>query len=237
MTIGNCLNCITDNTACPDTWFLTVRSCCDPLVVEVIETTIIATTGTIFQDTNGVCWEIMSWSISGTSTWPVPIKVNGSYNTCNACLLDVGGADSCPDFYLFSGCCFTETSQVAYGVYTVGQTYFNEDDRLCYECVSTTTGPATASSIPYNAPYGNCEQCTEVNPCPTYRVKDCCNVLEDKIVAYPPVTTIGESFFDSTSGTCWEILGQINETPTMTLGTTTDYNTGCADCISSYPCA
>ncbi len=83
-----CDSCIIANP-CPETYFLTVRACCDNDRIEVISVPAIYMSfseGLIFSDIYKVCWEVMSYSTTGIETYPINwTKRVRVYPNCDSC--------------------------------------------------------------------------------------------------------------------------------------------------------
>ena len=80
----DCEDCLATNP-CPTEIYITVRKCCEPLVVEVFLYSGSPTTGLVFSDLSDVCWEVISWSLTGTPTIS-PLVINSQYSNCIECI-------------------------------------------------------------------------------------------------------------------------------------------------------
>jgi hypothetical protein len=229
--VGECVPCIGDNTNCPSEVYVTLRECCDSSHVEVVKMNRITTTGTIFQDRNGVCWEIMGWSLTGTETWVPTIMDNGfQYSTCAECI----GSSECPDYYLFSACCESGITEISFGVYTIGVVYRDEFDN-CVTCISATTESPTINVI-VGREFDGCDACVELTPCNYLEITNCCDGGDiQTILPNNSLLVEGAVFYDSITDTCWEVTGTSTGPLSMTLGTITFY-TDCTTCITANPC-
>jgi hypothetical protein len=227
---GECEACNTVNP-CPEVVYVTIRNCCNPLQVEVYATqAFVPQTGTIFTDINGVCWEATSWDLTGTVSWPVPIYNSKQFDDCTQCRLDAGG---CPDYYLFSACCETGVTQVAYGVFTIGLSYREAISNNCYVCVSITTDTPT-SNFYTDTPYETCELCLESNPCNYYEVYNCCLDTNQVVLAQGGMGFSG--FYDPLTGVCFDFVSSSTGPATVSVGTITAQYSDCTTCIAAHAC-
>jgi hypothetical protein len=226
----DCVDCVDSNT-CPDFVYVTLRHCCDLLQVEVAIMEQVPTTGTIFSDVNGVCWEVVGWSLVGTPTWPVMVIPEGQYDSCDSCQMDIG---ICPDYYLFESCCENGITEIAFGTYVIGRRYTDLVGN-CYTCVSITTDPPTTNFSVWNSQYDNCNGCIGQNVCNYVEITDCCGVQSNQIVLVPS-NGLPTNFYDSDSGTCWEFVNNSAGPSTLFLGTITEY-IDCPECTAVHNCS
>lgn len=95
-TLTPCEDCIAENP-CPENYFITIRQCCDTNRTEVVQVPAEYMTfneGTIFKDYWGLCWEVMSFSTTGTPTgyeiWGWDTNPNppifAFFETCGECI-------------------------------------------------------------------------------------------------------------------------------------------------------
>lgn len=165
-----CIECTTVNP-CPPYYYLTVRHCCDPFRVEVIEIPsflMIFEEGSIFGDPFGQCWEIMSYSTIGTPTYfyLLPAKPN-KFKDCNFCIKKAGGCINTYEVMDCNGTVFTALVYYSTEFVTIifGNYYFDDDSGNCYQIIgyADTVNPSTSLKISITTPGQiNCATC--LNP-------------------------------------------------------------------------
>jgi len=164
-----CTDCIAANP-CPEEYFITIKSCCDPDRVEVAQVPAAAmlfTEGTIFQDDWGICWEVISFNTTGVETYPIfdwvfkPL-IN-TYQDCRECR---GNQLPIPCGFYEVRECGSETTTIVMLTFapTIGLVYlFNERDfKTCYEIIgyaSPIFGELYPSFDNGGGPFTNCEEC------------------------------------------------------------------------------
>jgi hypothetical protein len=86
-----CELCKTANP-CPEEYFITIKSCCDPDRVEVAQVPaafMLFTEGTIFRDIWGICWEVISFNTTGIETYIIADWTTNpnfpTFNDCKSC--------------------------------------------------------------------------------------------------------------------------------------------------------
>ena len=166
--IADCESCTTANP-CPgkeETFFYLVRNCCTGAVETVEAAWYLGTQvgeGGIYSfsqtATPGVyeCWEIFSWSTTGTATITVG-QYSGGYRSCTDCRIDYG----CPEFFEVSDCCSIQANQVVYLNSNI--TTFTDTSNNCWTVVAATSGPATITAN--GLEYPDCGTCLTDYPCP-----------------------------------------------------------------------
>jgi hypothetical protein len=160
----NCETCETANP-CDEEVYYTLKNCCTDDIEVVLGPFGPGLGVTLSLDTSynpGYfdCWEVLSWSNSGTTTMTIT-NSSGSYNSCKRCL----GDHPCAfDLFEVTDCCGTLPNQIviAPGFLSSGSVIVDTLDR-CWEIVSTVVGtPSIVWAFDY--PDG-CEACTNTYGC------------------------------------------------------------------------
>ena len=168
--VGDCEACLANNP-CPDkydTWFFTVRNCCtgDSEVVQGPWYLIDAGQNGIFSASQIAtpyvfeCWELFSWSTTGTATVTIE-NFGGVQASCEDCKSKF----PCPDFYEVEDCCGLQSNQVVYANVGYGTEVYLDNSNVCWKTVGPNPGPATIT-LGSGGNYGTCENCTANFPCP-----------------------------------------------------------------------
>jgi len=165
ISAGNCETCIHDDPCPEDDLFYVFQKCCTG-EIEVASKPFgfyIGQTLALNTDIDPgirVCWEVISWSLTGPATMTID-SYGGSYNDCKNCLLE----NQCEILlYEVSHCCNTLANQYVYApAYLSAGNIIVDTLGRCWEIVSTTFSAAT---IIYNFDYPDiCERCTIDFPC------------------------------------------------------------------------
>jgi hypothetical protein len=165
----NCDLCIAANP-CPEEYFLTIRACCDPGRVEVTSLSSAIPEGDIFMDKYSICWEVMSYSTTGVTTYPLNYElIRGIYPDCETCVL-TGAMRGCPALYQVRDCqTLLIYTAIALNTLNVGSFYQGvyissvSDIKSCFEVLGYGY-PQTDFldvGIDFNSTeYTTCEECT-----------------------------------------------------------------------------
>jgi hypothetical protein len=164
---NNCLNCTTDNL-CPEEYFLTIRACCDPDRIEVTTLPFPISEGTIFMDAYSMCWEVMSYSTTGSGTYPLsPENILSIYPDCEACVLS-WAERGCPALYRVRDCdTLLVYTSGAYNTLNVGSFYLGDymstETQSCFEVLGYGYPQIDLLDvvIDFNPiEYATCEECS-----------------------------------------------------------------------------
>lgn len=217
----NCLNCKTDN-GCPPEYFITIRGCCDNERIEVAQVPAQYMSfyeGMIFSDWWDVCWEVMSYSTTGTETYAiwdwtsVDIKIP-NFESCVRCTENVSNG-KCKTFYEVQNC-----NTGAIEIYkmqsdlTIGLYYINQLDKMCYQVLGYGYPAFNQSPTAFNAEkqwpdFYTCDEC--LTGTPSY-----------KIVELQPCEG-GLTFTTSLFGPWVNGIGSVQAVTVNSLGTTKCY--------------
>jgi hypothetical protein len=137
---NGCNDCITVNP-CPEDYFLTIRSCCDPDRVEIINVPANSMNfgeGVIISDTWKLCWEVMAISTTGTATYDFWDWNNNpfvpAFGDCFNCIANVSNYD-CLGSYQVINCNTNETfvAITPFLIPVLGQWYIDGKNGQCYQ--------------------------------------------------------------------------------------------------------
>lgn len=190
-SLDACTACIAANP-CPENYFITIRQCCDTNRTEVVQVPAEYMTfneGKVFQDYWGVCWEVMSFSTTGTPTgyeiwgWTTnPKKPSFSfYESCNEC---IGKERSCryplrikdcktnieynAIIYtsIFAGNATPTIGDIFNGTITTSSTKFESCFEVIgyYDPVYPDSFPTSFASVEAYFEYATCQQCLDTKP-------------------------------------------------------------------------
>ena len=165
ISTGDCDTCIIDDPCPEDDLFYVFQKCCTG-EIEVallpfgyyIGQTLTLTTS--LEPNIKICWEVISWSLTGPATMTIT-NISGSYKNCRDCIQD----SPCETLlYEVSHCCNTLANQYVYAPsYLVAGNIIVDTLGRCWEIVSTTFSAAT---IIYDFDYPDiCQQCIKDFPC------------------------------------------------------------------------
>lgn len=196
-----------------------IKNCCEPLITELVNAPGLIV-GNTYLDDEGNCWEVISESQDVTNFTRNFIQ---DYKNCQLCQNNNG----CPNNLIIESCCVPGIEYVTGSLpgLNVGDTFL-DNNGLCWSVTGETGGPISEESITVaSIVSGDCEVCTNTNPCPTfYKVSSCCG-KGTEIIASTTTMYVNESFVDQ-DGRCWGV-GDVN---VQTLPT--NYN---IDVVTVYP--
>ena len=257
---GSCDDCKTANP-CPEEYFITIKSCCDPDRVEVAQVPaafMIFNEGLIFQDIWGICWEVISFNTTGVETYIIADWTTnpnlGTFGKCGLCRPREQIGAPC-GFYEVREC-GSETTTIAVLTFTptIGLVYLLADGDLitCYEIIGygyPVIGEFYPSFDYKGGPFTNCEDCNLLNnTTKTLEFSQCCggpNIIVQYTgswtagfggIAMVPLSMIpgGGPY----TPTCVTLVGFSTATPTLynQIGSTVNYS-DCGQCTDKYNCA
>jgi hypothetical protein len=254
-----CALCETANP-CPEEYFITIKSCCDPDRVEVAQVPaefMLFNEGTIFRDIWGICWEVLSFNTTGIATfeiWPwnsLPNPNFPSYDDCRQCLENTGcrGAyniKDCQTDIVYSNIPLITDGPPSIGGFYVGSIYIHpEEIYSCFEVLSLgyPTYPISNKGGLKEGPFATCPECELLlDTTKTLEFSQCCggpNIIVQYIgswytgfggTAMIPLSDFPEGPYIPT---CVTLIGFSIATPTLynQQDATTNYGS-CIDCTN-----
>jgi hypothetical protein len=212
-----------------------IKNCCEGSITELVNIPGLVV-GNFHVDNEGNCWEVIDTSTDVTNFTRTFVD---NYTTC----LECQDANPCPLNLTIQSCCVEGIEYVTGSLpgLVVGDT-FVDNHGLCWYVNEESGAPISEESITVvSIIEGDCEVCTEDNPCPYfYYVLSCCTNIGG-IIALPDLLSVGDAFVDTT-GICWVVnKDNQNELPTM-YGIVVDtvYPIGegdtCDECTLANPC-
>jgi hypothetical protein len=246
----NCADCIAVYP-CPTEYFLTIRSCCDPDRIEVTSVpaaNMSFSEGTIFSDTYGTCWEVMSYSTGGVVTYPINFESQiGIFNSCKICrintqicmILQVRDCNTGVIYSAYSSTNFTV------GTYVSGN-YISTEQQACFEILGygyPTVDILDVYLNKFGVAFSTCPDCLlALEGTKVVELQPCCggpNIIVDTIEPFTlGANNIYSLQLDFSTNGCYVLVGFSLGSPTATVNTIYGSYTGtdCTDCLLSYPC-
>jgi hypothetical protein len=211
-----------------------IRNCCEPVITELVNIPGLQV-GSFHVDDEGNCWEVMSASTDVTN---FTRNFVNNYDSCQKCQDENG----CPDNLIIASCCIEGQEYVTGSLpgLSVGDT-FVDNHGLCWYVSNNTPAPISEESITVDTIImGDCEECRDANPCPTFwYIQACCKTPLSEIIATTVALNSGDAFVD-TDGICWTVNSEAFSLPTnYDIVVDTVYTGGvnnCEDCQTANPC-
>ena len=262
---GSCADCIAANP-CPEEYFITIKSCCDPDRVEVAQVPanyMIFDEGIVFSDFWVICWEVISFSTTGIATfeiWPwtaLPFPKIETYKECRECLENIGcnGAyniKDCQTDIVYNNVPLSTEGPPSIGDFYIGSIFIApEAIYSCFEVLSLgyPTYPSLNKGGLKDGPFATCPECELVlDTTKTLEFSQCCggpNIIVEYtgswyngigFTALVPLAPNPEGPFGPT---CVTLVGYSIATPTLFNQVGSSIYTGdCATCLSTFdiPC-
>jgi hypothetical protein len=209
-----------------------IRNCCEPIITELVNIPGLQV-GNFHVDDEGNCWEVMSASQDVTN---FTRNFVNNYISCQDCIDN----NPCPENLAIGSCCVQGQEFVTGSLpgLEVGDT-FVDNNGLCWSVSDTTGAPISEESITVGTEItGDCIDCTDLNPCPSFWfIRSCCAALSE-IIATTAILNIGDAFVD-TNGICWSVEEAAQGLPTnydIVVDTVYSGGENCADCKTANLC-
>jgi hypothetical protein len=209
-----------------------IKNCCEPIITELVFNPGLIV-GNFYSDDEGNCWEVIEESTDVTNFTRTFVD---NYISCQECIDN----NPCPQNLKISSCCVQGQEFVTGSLpgLDVGDT-FVDNNGLCWSVSDTTAGPISEESITVGTEItGDCIDCTDLNPCPSFWfIRSCCAGLSE-VLATTAILNIGDAFVD-TNGICWSVEEAAQELPTnydIIVDTVYSGGENCADCKTANPC-
>jgi hypothetical protein len=257
--VTNCDLCTTAKP-CPSEYFITIRGCCDNDRIEVAQIPaqyMVFNEGMIFSDWWGVCWEVMSFDVTGIETYPIwnwSISFQAAnYKDCKTCAM-ISSSGKCKTFYEVQNC---NTGVISIfkmqNDLTIGQFYINQLDKECYEVLGYGYPTFAQSPTAFNAEtkwpdFYTCEECIIGTPAQkVVELQSCCFGTIIAQIWGPWVNGVGSvqvvKVYNEVTSTwyfeCFTLIGLSTGIPVNTQIWYTDSTSAyadCTDCTTAWPC-
>lgn len=253
----SCDLCIAANP-CPTEYFITIKSCCDTDRVEVAQVPadyMIFYEGFVFSDYWGLCWEVTSFSTTGTATfeiWPwSALKPDFSgFDQCESCLGNYG----CSMIYQVKDC----QTDITYDVFlnfdlTIGAIYplsidnFGTRIESCFEVLGYAYPTYPNEYIKGDARdkvFLECIDCLLNNKVlKKLEVTPCCGgpneIIEGTITWSSGIGSVQAVMTSASPGgpfiwNCYTLVGLSTGTPTLYTDGSIGGADDCPNCIAAY---